>query len=162
MKRIAAALCLSSLTLAGCGFTPMYANLDTTEVGSIRISEIEGYAGHAMRRELMMQLRPGLPGVESGVLVVETDESIQNFDFQINGSTARTRVTVAAKYTLTTPTNVWRGRVEGTSNIAPSTQPYSDITARRDASAKAALEAAIKMADQLRFNTGKSSSPSSS
>ena len=103
MKRIAAAVCLASLTLAGCGFTPMYSNFDTAEMGSIQIAEIEGYTGHAMRRELLMQLRPGLPGVESGVLVVETKEAVQNFDFTVTGTTSRTRVTLTAEYTLTTP-----------------------------------------------------------
>lgn len=162
MKRIAAAVCLASLTLAGCGFTPMYSNFDTAEMGSIQIAEIEGYTGHAMRRELLMQLRPGLPGVESGVLVVETKEAVQNFDFTVTGTTSRTRVTLTAEYTLTTPDLVYKGSVQGRANIAPPRAPYADVASRRDASAKAALEAASKLADQLRLETGKSSSPSSS
>lgn len=154
MKRIVAALSLSSLVLAGCGFTPMYSTTSGLEAGAIEIAQIDGYGGNAMRKELLMLLRPGLPGVDGGLLEVDAEEDIRNFDFSPTGTTSRTRITVVAKYTLTTADGVLSGRVEGEANTAPADLPYADIAARREASTKAALDAATKLADDLRLKSG--------
>ena len=53
-----------TLLLAACGFQPMYAPGDgANAIGPVQISEIEGKAGHVLRREL------------SRILAVENDGS---------------------------------------------------------------------------------------
>tara|TARA_B100000678_G_scaffold276167_2_gene268727 strand:- start:314 stop:826 length:513 start_codon:yes stop_codon:yes gene_type:complete len=153
MKTFAAAalFALSSLSLAGCGFTPLYSDADGLESGSIQISEIEGYAGHAMRKELLMQLRPGVPGIESGRLEVFYDERVRDFDIRPSGLTSRTRVTLRGTYILTTPDGVISNDLETSANLAPSRLPYADITARREAQTKAAMLMATRIAEDLQL-----------
>ncbi|MAP93808.1 MAG: hypothetical protein CMK07_02560 [Ponticaulis sp.] len=155
MKAIAAALLTSTLTLASCGFTPLYSTENGAVAGSIQIPEIEGYAGHQMRRELLMLLRPGLPGIDSATLEVIYDEDVLDFAFRNDGTTSRTRIEGKADYVLTTADGVMTGTINSSANLAPSTTPYADISARREASVKAALDAATQLANELRIRTGR-------
>ena len=101
-----------------------------------------------------MLLRPGLPGVSSGTLEVTAEENIRNFDFQPQGTTSRTRVSLSAKYQLVTPDGILQGNVTGSANIVGTSLPYQDVTARREAFSKAGLDAATKLAEELRLKSG--------
>ena len=155
MKRLAGAfLCLAALSVSACGFTPMYSTDMAASEGSIQIPEIEGYSGHMMRKELVMLLRPGVPGVQNGVLTVIYDEKTRDFAFQPTGSNSRTETRTDASYVLETPEGVYRGKVTGSASFSAPTTPYADITARREASAKAAIDAAQLLVEDLLLRTG--------
>ncbi len=156
MKPIFAALIGASiLSLSACGFTPLYSTESGQEAGSIQIAQIDGYGGHELRRELLMLLRPGVPGVESGTLEIEYDEDTQDFQLRPSGLTSRTRITGTAKYRLRTPEGSLSGTVRSSANLAPSNLPYADISARREASAKAAISVAQRVVDELNVKAGK-------
>ena len=128
MKRIAGAfVCLSAVSVSACGFSPMYSTEAVATGGSIQIPEIAGYAGHIMRRELLMQLRAGVPGVESGVLNVIYDEESQDFAFEPTGANSRTAFRNFVTYTLTTPEGVINGSVQGSASFSAPSTPYADI-----------------------------------
>jgi hypothetical protein len=132
----------------------MYSSESLTTDGSIQIPEIEGFAGHVMRRELLMLLRPGVPGVESGVLTVLSEEESRDFAFQPTGANSRTETRNRARYVLRTPEGVIRGAVVGSASFSAPSTPYADITSRREASSKAAVDAAQLLAEDLLLKAG--------
>lgn len=155
MKPIFAALMSASvLLLSACGFTPLYSTEGVESTGPIQIAQIDGFGGHELRKELLLLLRPGVPGVESGTLVISYEEETRDFQLRPAGLTSRTRISGMAEYELTTPKGVIKGNVTGVANIAASDTPYADISARREASAKAAIDAAQRLADELFIKAG--------
>lgn len=155
LKIASALLAMSSVSLSGCGFTPVYGNNIAAETGSIQIEQIQGATGHVLRRELLLLLRPGLDGVESGRLVIDLKEENQLFTINKRGENVRTAINAIARYNLTTDKGVIRGRVTGTSSFFAANLPYDDIFARREASNRAAMDAARKIASDLQIQVGR-------
>ncbi|MAI91149.1 hypothetical protein [Ponticaulis sp.] len=154
MKKFAGLiLAASTLGLSACGFTPVYSTASNASEGSIQIAQIDGYSGHVLRRELLMLLRPGLPGVENGTLSVQYEEEVNDFAVLAAGQSARVNVTGSARYELTTSRGILRGTVESNVSSAPGDLAYDDITVRRDASARAAMEAAVLITEQLQLTS---------
>jgi len=159
MKKLAGALLsLSVLTVSACGFSPVYSTVDAENNGSIQILQIDGYAGHAMRNELILLLRPGIPGVESGTLEVDYRERTQDFPVRTGGLSVRSVLQTTANYRLITSEGELQGRVVGEAASAPDDSPYADIASRRENSSKAARDAATKIYQDLirRVGTGES------
>lgn len=151
-------LALSSLTVSACGFTPVYGtNLDAAQ-GSIQIEQIDGVAGHALRKELVMQLRPGLPGVEQGRLVVRLKERKTRFQFKPEGGNLRTTATAQARYTLYTEDGNISGSVTGNSSYFAATLPYADIMSDREAEIRAAMDVAQKLVTDLHIKAARGDS----
>ena len=159
MKTLAGALLsLSVLTVSACGFSPVYSTIDAENTGSIQILQIDGYAGHAMRTELILLLRPGVPGVESGTLEVTYREQTQDFPVRTGGTSVRSVLRNLTNYRLVTSEGAMVGRVIGEAASAPDDSPYADIASRRENSEKAARDAANKIYQDLirRVGTGES------
>ena len=155
LKFASALLALSSVTVSACGFTPVYGTAVDAEQGSIQITQIDGASGHVLRRELLMLLRPGLPGVEAGRLEIILDEDTTDFPFRPEGGNLRTTTESTAKYTLYTEKGMISGEVTGSSSFFSPSTPYADITARREAQSKAAMDLARKLATDLQLKTGR-------
>lgn len=145
-------LAASALGLSACGFSPVYSTQSDVAQGSIQIAQIDGYAGHILRRELLMLLRPGLPGVESGALTIAYEEDVNDFAILAAGQSARVNVQGEAQYRLETPRGILSGVVNSSVSSAPGDLAYDDIAVRRDMSARAAIEAANLIAEQLQLH----------
>lgn len=153
LKLASALLALSAVTVSACGFTPVYGtNMDAGQ-GSIQIAQIDGAGGHVLRKELVTLLRPGLPGVEQGRLVVELKESTMRFQFKPEGGNLRSTATAKARYTLYTEDGNISGSVTGTSSNFAASTPYADIMADRENEARAAMDAAQKLVTDLHMKT---------
>ena len=146
-------LAASVLSLSACGFSPVYSTQTDAEAGSIQIAQIDGYSGHILRRELLLMLRPGLPGVENGTLVIEYEEGLNDYAVLSAGRSARVNVEGSASYQLTTPQGILSGEVTSSVSSAPGDFAYDDIAVRRDMSARAAMEVAALIVEQLQMKS---------
>ena len=99
-----------------------------------------------------MLLRPGLPGVESGALTIAYEEDVNDFAILAAGQSARVNVQGEAQYRLETPRGILSGVVNSSVSSAPGDLAYDDIAVRRDMSARAAMEAANLIAEQLQLH----------
>lgn len=143
------ALMLAS-PLAGCGFTPLYA--DTVNSGQIQIEKIEGRSGHALRKELIQYLAVGLPGLEGpATLTIALDENLNRLTFKPDEAASRTDVVAVADYVLVIDDGAITGkvRVETTFNVPD--EPFADIAAQSDASSRAMQLMARRLVDDMRI-----------
>ncbi len=151
LKLASALLALSAISVSGCGFTPVYGTNVNAPQGSIQIEQIEGSAGHVMRRELLMALKPGLPGVENGRLSIVLDELEKNFSFRQERDDIRTSITTVAKYKFYYDDQQIQGIVEGFSSYFTPDTPFGNISSRKEASNRAAMDAAQKLVSELQL-----------
>ena len=146
------AIALLALTLSACGFTPLYATNAST--GNIQISQIDGRAGHALRKALLQELAPGLPGVEGpGRLEIELNERIGRLALQPDEAATRTDIIVRADYVFAYGDTAISGRSSAETSFLVPDAPFSDITAQIDATDRAMLLLARRIADDLRIKT---------
>ncbi|MEL6780871.1 MAG: LPS assembly lipoprotein LptE [Pseudomonadota bacterium] len=149
VKTLAAAL--TALLLAGCGFTPVYSDVSSS-TGPIAVETIPGRSGHILRRELLRDLKAGLPGVdESAVLTVTLDESLSQLAFSPDGAASRSSVRASAQYVLALSDNAVSGTINSTANFNVPDNPYGDISAQQAAYERAMLDLARLMVDDLRI-----------
>lgn len=148
MKQVLIALL--ALTLSACGFTPLYAN--GGGAGNIDIAQIDGRAGQALRKALLQELGPGLPGLDGPAsLEVVLEESLGRLALRPDESATRTDVLVSADYVLSFEGNAVSGRSSAESSFLVPDAPFSDITAQIDATDRAMLILARRIADDLRI-----------
>ncbi|MEO1323670.1 MAG: hypothetical protein AAFV59_11750 [Pseudomonadota bacterium] len=148
MKQIIVALL--ALSLAACGFTPLYAG----GVGdsNINIATIEGRSGHALRKALLQELAPGLPGLEGYAdLNIVLDEQIGRLALQPDEAATRTDIIVSADYVLSFDGNAFSGTSAAETSFLVPDAPFSDIAAQVDASDRAMLVLARRIVDDLRI-----------
>jgi len=144
------AIALLALTLSACGFTPLYASDATT--GNIQVGKIDGRAGHALRKALLQELAPGLPGVETrGRLEIELDEQIGRLALQPDEAATRTDIIVRADYVFAYGDTAISGRSSAETSFLVPDAPFSDIAAQIDATDRAMLLLARRIADDLRI-----------
>ena len=147
MKQILVAL--FALTLTACGFTPLYATDGSS--GNIQITQIDGRAGQALRKALLQELAPGLPGLESpATLDIILDESIGRLALQPDEAATRTDIIVKAEYVLAFEGNAVAGRSASETSFLVPDAPFSDIAAQIDATDRAMNLLARRIADDLR------------
>ncbi len=148
MKRFALALCL--LTLSACGFTPLYAGGGAA--GNIDIATIEGRSGHALRKALLQELAPGLPGLDTPAnLNIVLDERIGRLALQPDEAATRTDIIVSAEYVLSFADDAVSGSTTAETSFLVPDAPFSDIAAQIDATDRAMLLLARRIADELRI-----------
>ncbi len=146
------AIALLALTLTACGFTPLYAN--GVSAGNIEIGTIEGRAGHSLRKALLQELAPGLPGVDGrGVLQIELNEQIGRLALQPDEAATRTDIIVSADYVFAHGETAISGRSAAETSFLVPDAPFSDIAAQIDATDRAMLLLARRIADDLRIKT---------
>jgi LPS-assembly lipoprotein len=144
------AIAFLALTLTACGFTPLYAA--GGNAGNINIETIEGRAGHALRKALVQELAPGLPGLEGPAsLNIVLNESIGRLALQPDEAATRTDIIVSADYVLAFEGNALAGSSAAETSFLVPDAPFSDITAQIDATDRAMLVLARRIADDLRI-----------
>jgi LPS-assembly lipoprotein len=149
-----------TLALAGCGFQPLYAPPGGgAAIGPVHVAEIEGGAGHVLRRELDRILAVENDGGPPMELEITLLEQVTPLGIRRDESATRAELRLTANYVLTpadggTPL---RGSVVTVVNYDVPTQAFGEITAQDDARERAAetmaqrfrAELALRMA-QLR------------
>ena len=92
-----------ALSLAACGFQPVYGPGASVEAGAgaIAITPIEGRLGYETRRELELRLAQGLPGVGPGarldIALLERSESLR---LEVDQSSIRESLRADVRYRL--------------------------------------------------------------
>jgi LPS-assembly lipoprotein len=148
MRQIAIALL--ALTLSACGFTPLYAG--GAGGGNINIEQIDGRAGQALRKALLQELAPGLPGLEGPAsLSINLRERIGRLALQPDEAATRTDIIVSAQYVLAHDDGTVSGNSSAETSFLVPDAPFSDITAQIDATDRAMLLLARRIADDLRI-----------
>ena len=119
--------------LAACGFSPVYSSdLSGTGASSISIPEIKGRSGYILRRELVRELATGLPGVESGTLIITLDEELRRLPLNLDGSATRTDVLATARYTLDTGEDAITGTADVVTSYSATPGQFGDVAAQQD------------------------------
>ena len=146
------AIALLALTLSACGFTPLYAG--GANGGNINIETIDGRAGHSLRKALLQELAPGLPGVDGpATLSIELNENIGRLALQPDEAATRADVFANASYVLSYSDTAISGRSAAETSFLVPDAPFSDIAAQIDATDRAMLVLARRIADDLRIKT---------
>ena len=142
---------MALLACSACGFTPVYQSDQAQGASDITVPVIEGRSGHALRKELLLQVSGGLPGVETGTLRVDYKERIRRFAFKPEGVAGRSNVESIANYTLITPLGAVVGQIEGGTAYNVPDDPYGDIAAQTDAQERAAKLIADRIVQDIRL-----------
>ena len=153
MKQIAFAFFALILTgpLAACGFTPLYAN--SASGGQIHVEQIDGRSGHALRKALIQQLAPGLPGLDGpATLTVEMSESLKRLTFKPDEAASRTDVIARVDYVLVLDGDAISGKVMVETTFNVPDEPFADIAAQTNASERAMSLMARRVVDDMRIN----------
>lgn len=152
MKHLSVALLmgLGTLVLSGCGFQPVYAPSISAESGPVEIDQIDGRAGHELRKALLQETANGLPGAPQGArLTVSLRERIINTAFDSDGATTRAIIRLRADYVIDLGDNALSGReiAEVPTNIPDAI--FQDITNQDEARISAAQQLARQITDRL-------------
>ena len=145
-----------ALTLSACGFTPLYATNTTSSAGLVQIEQISGRSGHILRKNLLMELAPGLPGIDGPAsLTIELEEDLVSLALKPDEAATRTDIITSAKYVLVYADTALSGESEAETSFLVPDAAYSDLTAQVDASERAMSLLARRIADDLRIQLAK-------
>ncbi|MEL6258976.1 MAG: hypothetical protein AAFQ67_07970, partial [Pseudomonadota bacterium] len=137
--------------LASCGFQPVYSTGSEASQSSVEISEIPGRSGYELRKALMSELAPGLPGVQNAVLTVELRESLNRINLQADQGAARTDFRASGRYVLDIGDDAISGSVNMETSFSVPTEAFGDITAQVDAANRAMSTLARRIADDIKL-----------
>jgi len=149
---LAALLALTLLT--ACGFQPVHSSAGlgaNNGITNIVIPQIEGRSGHTLRKALLRELAPGLPGVDTGTLTITLDESLRRLAIRPDEAAARTDISVRGRYVLDTGTDAISGEANAESSFNVPVSAFGDIAAQTSASDRAVTQLARRIADDLRI-----------
>ena len=147
-------LAVSILCLSACGFTPLYA-ASSNSAGQISVPEIEGRDGHTLRKNILLELAPGLPGLEGpATLTIILEKDLGRLALQPDEAATRTDIIARADYVLAYADTAISGRSEAETSFLVPLAPYSDITSQVDASDRAMNLLARRIVDDLRLQLG--------
>jgi len=149
MRRTVVALTvLATLSLAACGFTPLYGDTAArSALTRITVSAPEDRLGYRLREQLEDAL--GLDRSQAPQWRLETDvsQSRRPLGRRIDDTATRYELTVRAAWTLT-PANggdAMTGSETVTTTYAAADQPYAAISAQQDGEERAAAELARRI-----------------
>lgn len=146
---------LSVLIIAGCGFRPLYYDVNTVSGGEsvldqVSISSIQGSSGQQLKNELIDRFyNSGYPENPPYVLAIELKEATRDIVIQKDDVTSRAQIVMIINYVLLekeTRKTLSKGAVRavGSYNILGS--QYANIVTRETARDLALKELADKMA----------------
>ncbi|MEM1088537.1 MAG: hypothetical protein AAGH90_12490 [Pseudomonadota bacterium] len=146
-----AALALSLLgCVSSCGFQPLYADGQAT--GRVTVEQIDGRTGQALRKALIQELGPGLPGLEGeATLTVILDENLARLALRPDEAASRTDVIGKAEYVLATADTAISGEIRAETAYNVPNAPFSDITAQIDAGERLMTVLARRLVDDIRL-----------
>ena len=147
MRHLVILLC--ALATSACGFSPVYSGQVTP--ASISVDDIPGRSGHELRKALIQELAPGLPGVEKARLNVDLDDDLQRLALRPDASAARTDVKARGKYVLVLGEETITGTVNSETSYNVPVEPYADIAAQTDAFKRTMNKLAREIVDDIRL-----------
>jgi len=150
---VTAALVAASLTLAGCGFTPLYASPGvTTKLAGVQVIAPEGRAGFLIREHLDDALARDKGASPLYRMSLQLSETRYPRGVRVDNVATRYEYVLTAAYNLVSVASgasvkTGQARVEVTYDSAD--QPYASIAAQQDAQDRAAAEAARRIELEL-------------
>ncbi len=148
-----AALALATLSLGGCGFTPLYGQPGIgTTLSSVQVSAPTGRAGQLIREHLDDALARDAGLKPKYRMDLTLSEQRYPRGLRVDNVATRYEYVLTAAYTLVdvpsgATAKVGRVRVEVTYDSAD--QPYASVAAQQDAQDRAAGEAARRIELEL-------------
>lgn len=121
--------------LPGCGFSPVYDSRTMSADGAIAIPQINGRTGHFLRQELVKTIGRGVPGLASGTLDVQLNESVERLAFKVDQAASRSDYLGNASWTLRGPNGdvVASGNASEAASFDFADAAYADIAAQQAA-----------------------------
>ena len=142
-----------TLLLAAFGFQPMYAPVGGGQaIGPVQVSQIDGKAGHVLKRELDRILAVENGGAPPMTLEITLQEHVTQLAIRVDESATRAELRLIANYVLSPPTNqgqVMRGSVFTVVNYDIPTAAFGEIAAQDDARERAAETMAQRFRAEL-------------
>jgi len=139
------------LIASACGFQPAYSPATAARATSINVPEIEGRAGHELRKALLTELSTGLPGIENATLTVTLRDSLARLPIRPDEAAARTDVNAIGRYVLDTGEDAITGQVRTQTSFNVPTSAFGDIAAQTAASERAMQQLARRIVEDLRL-----------
>ncbi len=131
-----------TLLLAACGFQPMYAPAGGGQaIGPVQVTQIDGKAGHVLKRELDRILSVEDGSAPPMILEITLAEQVTPLAIRVDESATRAELRLVANYVLTPPSShgqVMRGSVFTVVNYDIPTAAFGEIAAQDDARERAA------------------------
>ncbi|MEL6569316.1 MAG: LPS assembly lipoprotein LptE [Pseudomonadota bacterium] len=152
MKSLSAAVfvSLASAMASGCGFQPVYSPSASSSASPLQIDQIDGRAGHELRRALLQETANGLPGAaQGGRLTVQLSEQLIRTGFESDGTTRRALLRMKADYVIDTGDNALSGSETAEISTNVPSEIFQDITNQNEARRSAAHELARKITNRL-------------
>lgn len=154
MKRLLAlTLIAAGLGLAGCGFTPLYAQPGVvSNLASIEVVAPESRTGFLLREELDDAFAKNRTGAATYRMNLAISESRYPRGIRTDNVATRYEYVLTADYVLAQlPSGALakKGRVRVELTYDSADQPYASITAQQDAQERAAEEAARRIQLEL-------------
>jgi len=145
MRGAAAFAVLTSLGLAACGFTPMYAEPATgSALRRIAVETQDDRLGYRLREQLEDALAWDRGATPLYRLTTQVEQSRRSLGRRIDDTATRYELTVKAAWTLTPASGgePVSGVETVTTTYAAADQPYAAIAAQQDGEERAAAELA--------------------
>lgn len=159
MTRIAPAVLMMMLgALAGCGFTPMYAEKAggeglSAELASVQVAPIPDRIGQVVWNHLLDRLNPnGEPAAADYRLAVTLSEKTLGYGFRSDAAVTRESYTLEAAYQLTdqrTGEVAYQDTQRSVISYDLVQSDFANFSAREDAKARTAEELANLIALRL-------------
>ena len=159
-----AALALVLPVLAGCGFTPLYAQPGVTPaMSAIRVVTPDGRTGHLLSENLRDDLATGRKSEPLYQLNLAVDENRYARGLNVQQTATWYELQLRVSYSLTeiaSGKTVTAGRVPVTISYNAVDDPYGGIVAQQDGQKRAASEASQRIRLELAdFFAGRGGAP---
>ncbi|MFN7534888.1 MAG: LPS assembly lipoprotein LptE [Brevundimonas sp.] len=149
MRRAAAVatLAVALSALAGCGFTPLYAELPATGLSQVAVSTPDDRLGYRVREQLEDALGRTAGGAVSHRLEIALEPQRRPLGRRIDDTAVRYELVITADWTLTPAAGgaPLTGREIVTITYATADQPYAAIAAQQDGEERAAADLARRL-----------------
>lgn len=149
MRRAAAVatLAVALSALAGCGFTPLYAELPATGLSQVAVSTPDDRLGYRVREQLEDALGRTPGGAISHRLEIALEPQRRPLGRRIDDTAVRYELVITADWTLTPAAGgaPLTGREIVTTTYATADQPYAAIAAQQDGEERAAADLARRL-----------------
>ena len=145
MRGLASLLLVASVGLAGCGFTPLYAQgAAGTDASRIAVHTPDDRLGYRLREQLEDALAVNRSAAPLRRLDLKVESARRPLGRRIDDTASRYELTVRAEWTLTPLAGgeAMTGVETATVTYAAADQPYAAIAAQQDGEDRAAADLA--------------------
>lgn len=157
MSRLRAILIAGLLSLAGCGFEPLYGEKDqgrATEalLAQIAVSPIADRLGQLVRTELVNRLNPRPAPAAQFSVSVDLSESSQGLAVRRDASATRANLIINAHFTLKAISGgdtLLKGEIQSVNSYDILTSDFATLAAEKDARHRGARDIADGIIDRL-------------